>query len=672
MSLKSRFLRIALIVLGVLGFAGYFAFATFLFDPFESDLEYDVAALAPRDVDFYVSKADLRTLFDPFPELAARKTLDEHPGWNAWTSSPEYKDLAKSARLEETLAELKPQLAQIPLGADLLSVFGGADLAVAGYLKGADFAQADWVLYGRANWMGKLAASALHHPGLLGLEKQGLQAVEQDECVALSGGQLSRTLYITRLRDVVVVATKPELAKKAHELERKQFADSLFQSATYHDWIQQKERNKARDELEVYVNTMKLMDNLGFKGELPDTKSQDFTPAFLGRWFQARSAKNVTGIVGLDGGLQVDLHGEFSSELITRDQEKFYRTRGFDRAQVLGEAAQLAPADCALFLLLHGGTGDLARQVFASMEPAMRQAIEDVFRSTGKYQNLEQVVAQLDGAFKDRVAILVRKNDYGFDADGPPHDEQPVPAIALVFWSQDPKQIIDLRETIGNNGSKFGLKGRTETEVGFFKYFEAGYETREYWSGSIPGTGCISTVNAGEITIVTNMSKMMGHILKVQTQGGDRYPRLADEPAFEALMQSAPARSNLLVYANPRILGPILRDQARVAAAGSVNVDWNSITPLEAQKLLRAEFGGKKEEELSPEDRASFEAKLDARLKEIESKFAKEQVPTFMAKQERWVRYLESAETVLLFLALDPKSWDLVVRAPFARPAAAN
>ena len=670
MSLKSRFLRITLIVLGVLAFAGYFAFATFLYDPLEGDLDYDVAALAPRDVDFYASKADLRALLQPFPDLAAKKQLEENAAWNAWTSSPEYQDLARSTRLEETLAQMKKDLGALPFGMDLLDVFGGEDLAVAGYLKGADFAQADWALYGRANWAGKLAASALRHPGLLGLEKRGLAAVEGDECVELSGGQLPRTLYVTRLRDVVIVATKPEFAKKAHDLERKQYADSLYQSAMYHDFIEQKERNKRRDEVEVFVNTMKLMDAMGFKGEYPDTKSQDFTPAFLGRWFQARSAKNVTGIVGLDGGLQLDLHGEFSSELITRDQEKFYRTRGFDRGQVLGEAAQLAPADCALFVVLHAGMADFARQVFASMEPALKQVVEDTFRSTGKYQNLEQVIAQLDGAFKDRMAILVRKNDYGFDADGPPHTDDPVPAVALVFWTKDVKQIVDLRETIGNNGSKFGLKGRSETEVGYFKYFEAGYETREYWSRQIPGTGCISTVNAGDITIVTNVSKMMGHILKVQTQGGDKYPRLADEPAFEALMQSAPPRSNLLVYANPRILGPILRDQAKVAAASAVHVDWQSITPLEGQKILRAEFGGKKEADLSAEEKTSFDAKLDARLKELEAKFAKEQVPTFMAKQERWIRYLEGTESVLLFLALDPKNWDLVVRAPFAPPGA--
>ena len=57
--MKSRLLRIAAILLGVLLFAGFFAFTTFFYSPFEGALEEDVAALVPRDVDFFVARADL-------------------------------------------------------------------------------------------------------------------------------------------------------------------------------------------------------------------------------------------------------------------------------------------------------------------------------------------------------------------------------------------------------------------------------------------------------------------------------------------------------------------------------------------------------------------------------------------------------------------------------------
>ncbi len=670
---KSRFLRYTLIGLGVLGFAGYFAFNTFFFNPFESDLDFDVAVLAPRDVDFYVAKANLGKLFKPFPELALTPEFAQGKVWTTWLASPERQELERDLDLKRSLGELDAQLKQIPFGADLLSIFGGRDLALAGYFRGADFSKADWAVYGRANWMGKLAASALQHPTWFGLEKRGLIAVPGEEYVELSGPQLSRKLFVTRIHDVIVIATTAQLAHKAHELQTQQYADSLHQSANYHDSIQT--RDRTGDEIEVLVNSRKLLENLGFKGEWPDSKSQDFFPAFTGRLFQLGSMKNAMGIVGHDGGLTIDLHGEFSSELITREQERLYRTRGFDRAQLMNEAAQLVPADAALFVYVHGHVGDLLRQLLASIEPALRQNIEDAFRSTGKYQNLEQLVGQLDGALKDRAALIVRKNDYPPDASGPPHDDQPVPAVALILWAHKPESIVEIRDNIGNNGSKFGLKGRNENEIGYFKAFEAGFETREFWNKLIPGTGVVATVNAGELTIVTNSFRMLGHILKVQTQGaekgGERYARLADDPRFDALVQSAALpKSNLLVWINPETFGPIARAWITQSASSAVNIDWNSITPLEEKKILRERFGGREKIALTPEETEAFDKQLSVRLDAIQKQYESQQVPTFMASQERWINYLEGTSGVLAMLALDPKSWDLALRAPLKLPRA--
>lgn len=665
MSFKSRILRIALIVLGVLLFAGYFAFSTFFFNPFESALNFDVAALAPRNVDFFVAKARLSDWLSPFPELKHKAAFEKNPAWKSWVESPEWKGLERDLQLEQNLKELKTQLDQIPFGTDLLTVFGGSDLAIAGYFRGADLKQTDWVVYGRANWMGKLGAAALRHPGLIGLEKQGLHAAVEEEYVALSGGQLPRELYITRIKDVVVIATTPELAKKAHELDRKQYEDSLHQSANYHDFIQARERNADADEVEIYVNARKLVENLGFKGEWPNTKSQDFTPALLGRLFQLGSLKNLMGLAGVDGGLQLDFHGEFSSELITKEQEKLYRMRGFDRAQLMGDAGDLCPADAGLFLYAHAHVGDMLRASFAAMEPALRQNIEDAFRSTGKYQNLEQLITQLDAALKDRAVLIVRKNDYPPDAEGPKnHTDEPVPAIALVLWMKEAKLIDELRQTIGEKGQQFGLKGRNETEIGYFKYFEAGYETREYWSGAIPGTGVIATVTAGDMLIITNCVRMIAHLLKVQTQGGDKYPRLSDDPRFESLVQSALPRSNVLAWLNPATLAPIVREELRYNASSSVNVDWKAITPLEERKILQASYKGRAREQLTEEELVAFEAALDARLAQLEETFKNQQLPVLAGERERWLEWFEATDGVLTMLALDPKSWDFTLRAP--------
>src|SRR5690349_20875779 len=293
--MKSRLLRIAAIVLGVLLFAGFFAFSTFLYSPFEGALTEHVAALVPRDVDFFLGRAELGSAFGKFPHLALEEQLLRQPAWQAWAGSAEGKKLAADLKLEETLKELEAQAAQLPFGLQPQEVFGGQELVVAGYFKGRSLEQADWAVYGRTNWLGKLGAALLSYPKLLGLEKQGLKAVVGEGQVALSGGQLPREVFVGRVKDVVIVATKPELVKAAYDLRGAGFADSFYQSANYNDWIQHASRSSARDEFELYVNTRKLLENLALSGPWPDPKSQDFAPALLGRLFQLPSLKNAIG-----------------------------------------------------------------------------------------------------------------------------------------------------------------------------------------------------------------------------------------------------------------------------------------------------------------------------------------------------------------------------------------
>jgi hypothetical protein len=669
MSLKSRFLRIALIALLILFAAGYFTFATILYSPTESDLEADVAVLIPRDVDFYVAKAQIGELFDPFPHLAVMKRLEKHPGWQAWAGSPECEKLLQESKLAASLAELEALAKQLPLGLEPQEIFGGRDLAAAGYFKGRELNAADWAVYGRANWAGKLAAALLRYPKLLGLEKQGITATVEETYVKLVGGQLPRELFVTRVQDVVVVATKVELARAAHDLAGKGFADSFHQSAAHFDHIQNANRNAEKDEFEVYVNTRKLFDNLKISGAWPDPKSQDFFPAFSGRLFQLGSVKEVIGVVGIDDGAAVDLHGGFSSEQISEDQRRLYRTRGFDQNQLLGEAGRLAPADTSLFVYLHADTGDVMRLMLESFEPALKTNLEDAFRNTGKYQSLAQLVTELDGALKDRIAVIVRPNDYPPDPDGPPNDGQPVPAIALILWTQHVETINALRELIGGQGVKFGLQGRKPGEPGYFSNTEAGHDVRELWSRFIPGTGVIATGNSGDLTIITNSIGMLGHLLKTYTQGGSKYPRLSEDPSFEALVHTSLERANAMVWVNPRTGAPILRQTARRVAEDSIRIDWNMERARVEEQVIRESFPAEKRGQLSPEIQAKVDEIVDPRLKSLEARLRDEQVPALMAAQERSITYLEAMQSALVMLALDPKSFELSIRAVVPLPA---
>jgi hypothetical protein len=664
MSLKTRILRISATVLVVVLFAGYFAFSTFFFNPLGGGIDAPIAALAPRDVDFFFAKSDARDLFDGFPRLAIEKRLEKHPGWQSFVASPECADLERELKIDESLAKLREAAKEIPLGLEPQNIFGGKEIAVAGYFRGRDLSKADWAVYGNANWAGKLGASLLFHPGLLGLEKRGITVTVDEKYVGLKGASLPRELFVTRIKDAVIVATKADLVTKALDLESKRFEDSFFQSADYSDYIQRAYRGSEHDELEAYVNTRKLVENLDFHGSWPDVKSQDFMPAFLGRIFQISSVKDILGVIAVDEGLSFDLHGEFSSEIITPEQTKLYRTHGFEQSQLLNDAARIAPADTSLFIYAHVHLGDLLRMLLASVEPALKTNLEDAFRNTGRYQNLEQLVNELDAALKDRLAIIVRPNDYPADPEGPSHDNEPVPAIAVVLWTQNVDAIKNLRELIGLQGSRFGLQGHNPNEPGYFKNLEGGHDSREFWSPLIRGTGIVTTVTEGDLTLITNSLGMLRHLLKTQTQGGEKYPRLSEEPRFAAMVQSSQKRANVLLWSNPKSAATILRKRAQRVALDSIHIDWRTERQRVEADVIRETVPGGVQGKLAPDVQEKVDKLVEPKLKGIEQKVKDEQVPAMMAKQERWISWFESATGVLLELALDPKACSLSLRMP--------
>ncbi len=662
MSFKKRILRILLILTLVGVFVGYFAFSTFFFSPLEGGLDQDVAALIPRNVDFFFARAKLGEVFDDFPELSAQEELEKSEAWRTWVVSKEYQDLSRDIGLTEALAELEKIQEQLPLGMTLLDIFGSEDIAVAGYFRGNDLSQADWAAYGKVNWAGKFGLALLSYPGLSNLEAQGMTAVEEEGVIELSGGQLKKPLYLTRILDVIVASSSKELAVAAPDLYARKGQDSFFQSALYFDHIHNADRETARDEIEVFLDVRKMYESLQVAANWPDPNSQDFAEAFLGRYFQLNSTKLVAGIIGMRGGLSADLHGEFSSELVTPLQARTYRARGIDRKDVVFDYAKLAPRDSAMFIALQGNVGDLLRQVFGSMEKEMRDLIEEAFQSTGSYNNLDELVAEIDGSLKNRLVLVARPNDYPVDPEGPPHDAVPVPAVALVAWTEKggSERLVTLRDLVGHSRS-FGLRGAKPGESGYYKHFESGYETREFWSEFVPGTGVVATVNAADKLIVANSFQMLRQLLKTYFSG--EVESLADRGDFAALAQSALPEANVLVWINPESSAKILRSSARYWAEENVpTIDWVQVRAQFEGQVMRDNFPGKNKNSLNTADQSRLDELVQPLLDAHQTNHWDQHLPALLAAKERKITYFEAAKAMLMMLSLDPKSFEIAVR----------
>ncbi len=665
MSLKKRIFRIALILLGLGLFVGYFAFSTLLFKPLESDYEFDIAALISAKVDFFVAKADLDKTFDDFPRLAVADKLEAFEPYEILSESPEWNNLLTDLGIDDALwANVRKQLEQLPPGVELLDMFGGRDLAIAGNFTGPDIVQSDWAVFGRVDWTGKLAVSALKYPGLIGLSKQGLSASVQDDHVHLTGQQLERPLFITRIQDVVIAGTSLQFIQDAHHLAEASGAESLFGSAAYNDHIRGAPRSDTENEFEVLVDVRALLAKRGAQEPWPDRKSDRFIPAFAGRLFQAPSCKEIIGVLGMEEGLQLDLYGGFSSELIDPVQVRLYRSPGFDRTKIMG-AADFAPADSALFVYIHGPVGDLLRQVFDSVEPALRQNLEDSFRSTGMYDDLNQVIDELAAGMHNRLVFAARQNDYPPDPDGPEHDDTPVFAVGLIAWTADVSKIEKIRDDIGLNGEKFGLQGRKPGETGYLRYVASGYQTREYWSPFVPGTGMITTMNTEENTYIANTKGMLDSMLKSRTQTKELgYKSLADRFDFQAMVDSSLPSANVMVWANPREGAKTLREQARRDAEVNValSIDWDTVRAKEEGAAMQKLFAGKSRGQLNEAELAELDVEVQLKLREYRQDFISEQAPLVQAAGERKVAYLEAISNALVMLRLEPQKFRLSAR----------
>ena len=663
MSRKSRLLRIASVVLFVVVFVGYFAFSTFFFSPFEGRLGVDVSALTPRDVDFFLARADLSELFGEFPELAAAEEFEGNETYQVWKSSPEAADFYAKIGLTETIAELEAMSAQMPLGMAPLDIAGGRDLAIAGNFEGASLAEADWALYATVNWLGKLAIEGLPYTTLHGLEDQGFLVDSQGSLTEISGGGLTRPIYVSRIKDVAVVATSKSWIEAAFDNEGRQYQDSFYQRALYADHVVNAKRSRAADEVEFFVNTRAAFEALGTKA-WPDEASDSPVQQFISRFFRSEMLNRVVGIVAVDDGVSIDLHGELSSEKMTSMQTQNYRLGGADQSELRERILSYVPEDTALLIYGKSRPGDLLSTTLEVMEPAMRDLIADVLKDSGRYPKLDGLVEELDGALKNRFALIVRQNDYPIGAEDPPNDGQPVFAASLLTWMEKPEVVEELRDTIGRMGNRIGLQPiKPEHSSGFYRNRVGGYTQFEYTSPAIPGTGVIVTQNTPDgICIVSNSVYMLNHLLKTNTQGAPQYPRITDRIDFVALLDDSLPKAQLTLWADPREAAGTFRSMSRRWAEDSIVIDWRIERAKVEAQVLKEQFPGQRQGSLSPAVQAEVDKLVDPQLDALKERIFAEQVPVLQAETNRYITYAEAVRACLLRVNFTPKTFDLSLR----------
>jgi|GEM_PF-803069 len=677
MTLKKRLIKLGCIGLLLLSFIGYFAFSTLLFSPLEGRFNADVAGLIPRDVDLYVARAELRTAFTDFPDLAVMEELEGNEGYQALVTSSEWADFAQEQRIEALLADVRGQLGQLPAGLDLLDIIGGEDFAVAANFTGRSFEDAEWAAYARLSLWGRGAVSGLEYPGLLGLEDQGITVEGAGGLKTIKSAQLPRPIHVARIKDVAIIGTSRDLVERAVQLEATGSKDSLLLAAPYNDSILSVERDDKQRDFELQLDLRELRESYGLTEGLLKKDDERFTPAFLARLLPLDAIRRVLGVVDFEEGVDIDLSGDFSSELMTAAQERIYRFKGFDQDEVL-EVARFAPDDSTLFVYIRGPIATMLQMVVDSLEPAARSNLEGSIKQIG-VNSIADLIGILDSSLVDRVAFIARPNDWGYESDmeldpesgemvytGPPNDGAPVFAWAVVAWMADEAKLVDLREKVTVAGSRIGIQGAKPGQSGFFKKpIGGGLTVREYWSQLIPGTGHLASLMYGDNLLLSNRYALIDSLVRNRNGQSAAVPRLSNSRDFQvALIDSVPS-ANVLAWLNPATGSALLRDQARLDAKNRItrSIDYATKRREVERDVLSRVFGGRPRAQLTADDIRRLDDMVDQQLVSFTEQMVASNMPRELEEVQRLKTYLDSVRSVLTMIRLSPKDFELTIRA---------
>ena len=652
----------------IIAFAGYFAFSTFFFSPLEGDFEFGLATLVPRDVDFFIAKSDLEDEFDEFPILAITEDLGATRAGRTFFESDTWLQFRSDYDIDTQIQKLEEALAKAPIAVDPLGLFGGKDLVLAGYFRSSELSKADFIALGRTNWMGKMGQSALSYPSLLGLEAQGITVEEANGVISLSGGSLPRAMHIARIKDVLIVGSDHALVLGAIDLEAKRGQDSFGQSSRYADYIVNR-ANREPGDIELFVDHDAVMANrvrFGhtlWTGDVPAASSDSFTPSFLSHIGQAALLKELEGVIGFEGGLAIDLHADISTEKLNSRQKRFYRIGGFNREE-MNKVADMAPADTGFLAYMQADVADILRMILESAEPALQANFHDLVRSVWSYQDGTTLFDDLSSGLKNRMALIVRANDYPEEGEnGPPHDNTPTFSWAVVGWVKNEAALNEFRSKIISNQGRFLISGRESGEKGVFTndLRQSGMVVYEYWSTFVPGTGHISSVIANDIFIIGNHHKLLESILLTKLNDS-KHPSLSDEAAFSSLVSLGLNNASGFAFLNPGVIGDTMRSIAYDAASKSVDINWKLERPRITNLVLKNSFGGKREEDLDPVERGAFDRALQNSIDDFQNAYLAENVGTLNDAYSRNITYVEAIKAGLFEVALDPKRIDLSLR----------
>ncbi len=576
----------------------YFLFVTFLFNPFEDPLE-EIAAVVPREVEYFLRWENAGDRFDPFPTPAVWQDFKGSGVYASLEEAGQVEALGQSTGLAALGAELAGVVGALPAGLNLESDLL-REIAIAGRGRPVLNRSFDGMLLLRASTKVRAGVS------LLGFNFVRAKVIPSLGVEALGDGRFRipqfgpfgfQDAFLGRVRDVVVLASRKEWLDFVHDLEIRSGEGSLARASIYRDNVAARTGGDG-DPLEAFFRWSQVRDQIGTW----PTKNATFYPTrVLASFFNSDFLKFVSGY-WLPG---LNFRARFSGDLDLTSATPFQRgwAEGSSvSVKLLRDYADMVPATSFFFGALAGDLGRGFLQFFAALPEDVRRLLDETIISSGKYQGMPDLLDAIGRTLGPNFAFALRRNDYPenvrLDVE---HDDAPVPLFVIMARYRDLEDFKRLRKFFIDNSVLFSDPGKTtkvqQVPIG------GGDLAHSFESPAIPGTGEFVVQVSGTLrmVLISNSFKYLKEINEVAfVDERDRRAtarRLSNQDGFRQTLDQLRSGAKMFLWLKPsemthwtdRLTEEIARENFRQEMNASLFRQWR---PDEEQRIRTTMFPG--------------------------------------------------------------------------------
>ena len=547
---SQRFMWILTITFGLV-LALYFLFVTMFFNPFEDELD-DIAAVVPREVNYFVRWKGAGDCFDSFPMPSIWSEFEDSKAYTELDTAGVLTDWSQTLGVSKILAEFEKFGGKVPVG---LSLEGDLlrEVAVAGRGQLALDSNFDGMLMFRVSFKVKAGVSMLGFdfvrnklPSALGIESLGGNRYRLPEFPPFG----FQDAYLSRVRDVLILSSREEWLDQARQLSIRAGEDSLSQSSVFSDNVQA-HLASGDQPIEIFMRGEAVREILG---SMPDKKEGGFLSKAIGSFVSTDMLRYLAGY-WLPGQR---FEGRFSGDTDLEVLGSFGRTwaeSGRMGTKVLKGYAGMVPAESFLFAAISGDPGRVAVQFEQALDVETRRLLDEIVISSGKYQGMADMLGDIGSALRGGIALALRRNDFPASDLDVEHDDSPMPLFVCMGKLRDRDKYLDIVEFFKNNFHRFA-EGSGEPKLTKVP-LAGGTEGLSFVSPAIPGTGefVILEIPSKRMVFFSNSFNYLREVAQIVFLD-DADPRakgrkLSLTDGFKGTLAAADSGSNLFLYFQP-------------------------------------------------------------------------------------------------------------------------